>query len=113
MALSHPLPDEVVELIARQFRVLGEPVRIRLLERLRDGEATVAELTAVIGASQQNVSRHLGVLLQAGIVARRKQGTASLYRIADEAVFDLCEQVCQGVERRVSELGGLLALTRA
>jgi DNA-binding transcriptional ArsR family regulator len=113
MPVSHPLPDPVVELIAQRFRVLGEPVRIRLLERLRRGEATVTELTAVIGASQQNVSKHLGVLLEAGIVARRKQGTASLYRIEDEAVFDLCEQVCGSIERRLSELGGLLALTHA
>jgi DNA-binding transcriptional ArsR family regulator len=109
MALSHPLPDPLVELIARRFRVLGEPVRIRLLERLRHGEATVTELTMVTGASQQNVSKHLGILLEAGIVSRRKQGTASVYRITDEAVFELCEQVCGSIERQLTELGGLLA----
>jgi DNA-binding transcriptional ArsR family regulator len=110
MALSHPLPDEVVELIARRFKVLGEPVRIRLLERLRRGEATVTELTVVTGSTQQNVSKHLGVLLEAGIVARRKQGTASLYRIADDTIFELCEQVCGSIERRLDELSGLLRL---
>jgi DNA-binding transcriptional ArsR family regulator len=109
MALTHPLPDPVVELIAKRFRVLGEPIRIRLLERLRRGEATVAELTAVTGASQQNVSKHLGILLEAGIVSRRKQGTASVYRISDEGVFQLCEQVCGTIERQLAELGGLLA----
>ena len=76
-ALPHPLPDALVELIARRFRVLGEPMRIRLLDRLRDGEATVQELTEALGASQQNVSKHLGVLLDAGIVGRRKDGTRS------------------------------------
>src|SRR5207245_8586960 len=56
MTLPHPLPDELVELIARRFRVLGEPLRIRLLDRLRAREATVNELTETLGASQQNVS---------------------------------------------------------
>jgi DNA-binding transcriptional ArsR family regulator len=112
MALSHPLPEPVVELIARRFRVLGDPTRIRLLECLREDEATVGELVELTGATQQNVSKHLGVLLQAGIVARRKEGTASYYRIADEAVFELCEQVCGAIERHLTELGDVLASSR-
>jgi DNA-binding transcriptional ArsR family regulator len=112
MALSHPLPDRVVELVARRFRVLGEPVRIRLLESLREGEATVGELTAVAGTTQQNVSKHLGVLLQDGIVGRRKEGTAVYFSIADEAVFELCEQVCSAIERQLAALGDLLAISR-
>ena len=71
---------------------------LRLLDRLRDGEAGVQELTEATGASQQNVSKHLGVLLAAGIVGRRKEGTLSLYRITDHAVFELCDSVC-GVAR--------------
>ena len=113
MALSHPLPEPVVELIAERFRVLGDPTRIRLLERLRSGEATVKELLGVTGASQQNVSKHLGVLRAAGMVERRKQGTASLYRISDHAVFELCEQVCGSIERRLAELDGHLRSSRA
>ena len=113
MALSHPLPGPVVELVARRFRVLGEPVRIRLLERLREGEATVGELTQVTGTTQQNVSKHLGVLLQDGIVGRRKDGTAVYFSIADEVVFELCEQVCASIERQLAELGGLLADSRS
>jgi DNA-binding transcriptional ArsR family regulator len=105
---SHPLPGPVVELIARRFRVLGDPTRIRLLEHLREGEATVGRLVDLAGATQQNVSKHLGVLLQAGIVARRKEGTASYYWIADEAVFELCEQVCGTIERQYAELAGML-----
>src|SRR6266536_1907030 len=105
MALTHPLPDQVVELIAERFRVLGDPTRIRLLERLRRSEATVTELVGVTGASQQNVSKHLGILRQAGIVQRRKQGTASLYRIVDQGVFGLCEQVCGSIEGQLAELG--------
>ena len=83
-------------------------MRIRLLDQLRQGEATVQELTDAIGASQQNVSKHLGVLLEAGIVARRKHGTQSYYRVVDEGVFELCETVCGSVARQVSELNAIL-----
>ena len=67
-----------------------------LLDALRDGEATVRELQEATGASQQNVSKHLGVLLRSGIVGRRKEGTFSVYWIADPMVFSLCEEVCGG-----------------
>lgn len=112
MALSHPLPAPVIELVAQRFRVLGEPIRIRLLEHLLEGEATVGELVKATGTTQQNVSKHLGVLLQAGIVARRKAGTAAFYSVADESVFRLCEDVCESLERQLGELGDLLAESR-
>jgi DNA-binding transcriptional ArsR family regulator len=108
MALPHPLPEPLAELIARRFRVIGEPMRIRLLDRLRDGEATVYELTEALGASQQNVSKHLQVLLEASIVGRRKQGNHAYYVIIDESVFALCEQVCGSLERQLAELNALL-----
>jgi DNA-binding transcriptional ArsR family regulator len=107
--LPHPLPLPLVELIARRFRVLGEPVRIRLLDRLREGEASVNELTRALGASQQNVSKHLAVLLDAGIVARRREGNRVLYTIGDESIFELCEQVCGSVQRQLQELNALVA----
>ena len=108
MSLPHPLPEPVVELIARRFRVIGEPMRIRILDRLRDGEATVAELTESLATSQQNVSKHLGVLHEAGILGRRKQGTYTLYAIADETVLRLCEEVCGGLRRRFTDLAELV-----
>jgi len=108
MALPHPLPDPLVELIARRFRALGEPMRIRLLDRLREGEATVLELTDALDTSQQNVSRHLQVLLEAGILSRRKHGTYAYYSIADEAVLGLCEQVCGTLQRQFAELNALV-----
>ena len=116
--IPHPLPDQLVDLIAQRFRVLGEPMRIRLLDRLRDGEATVGELQEALEASQQNVSKHLGVLLQAGMVSRTKQGTSAVFAIADDGVFELCEQVCGGLRRQLSELdailqGGRTRMTRA
>ena len=108
LALPHPLPAPLIELIAERFRVLGEPMRIRLLEALRDGEASVQDLQEATGASQQNVSKHLGVLLRAGIVARRKSGNYSVYSISDPVVFSLCEQVCGGLRRGLDELETLL-----
>jgi DNA-binding transcriptional ArsR family regulator len=108
MALPHPLPDPVVELVARRFRVMGEPMRIRILDRLRDGEASVQELTAALETSQQNVSKHLGVLHDAGVVARRKDGTSAYYSIADDSVLALCEQVCGSLQRQLSELAELV-----
>jgi DNA-binding transcriptional ArsR family regulator len=106
--LVHPLPDQLVDLVAARFRVLGEPMRIKLLDALRGGEATVGELQEAVGASQQNVSKHLGVLLNAGLVSRAKAGTASRYAIADASVFELCELVCGGLRRQVAELDALL-----
>jgi DNA-binding transcriptional ArsR family regulator len=106
--LPHPLPELLVELIAERLRVLGEPMRIRLVDHLRSGEATVQSLADATGSTQQNVSKHLGVLLRAGIVGRRKSGTFVHYRIVDDGVFDLCEQVCGSERGRLDALGAVL-----
>ena len=111
--IVHPLPEDLAELIARRFRVLAEPMRIRLLDQLRIGEASVGELAAALAASQQNVSKHLGVLADAGILGRRKAGNHVYYRIVDESVFALCEDVCGSVEGQLQALTDLLgAATR-
>jgi ArsR family transcriptional regulator len=112
MTPSHPLPDDLVELIAARFRALSEPTRIKLLDRLRVGEATVLELTEQMGTTQQNVSKHLGVLQRSGIVARRKDGNFAHYRIADEGVLSLCESVCGSLQRQVESLHELVGGTR-
>lgn len=103
------LPDDLIDMVARRFRVLSEPMRIKLLDHLRGGPASVGELRAATASSQQNVSKHLGVLHDAGLVRRRKEGTFVRYEIADESVFDLCEQVCGGLRRQHDELAGVLA----
>jgi DNA-binding transcriptional ArsR family regulator len=102
--VAHPLPDELVELIAERFRVLAEPTRIKLLDRLRDGESTVVELTALVGTTQQNVSKHLVLLQRAGIVVRSKRGNFAYYRISDESVYALCEAVCGSLQDRFDAL---------
>ncbi len=106
--IPHPLPEPLIELVAQRFRVLGEPMRIKLLDQLRQGEATVSELQAALGASQQNVSKHLGILLSAGMVTRTKEGNHARYSIGDASVFELCDQVCGGVRRQLSELEAIL-----
>ena len=106
--LPHPLPDDLVELIARRFRAIGEPMRIKLLDRLRDGEATVGELSEAIGASQQNVSKHLAVLADVGVLGRRKDGNRVYYRIVDDGVLRLCEEVCGSVQQQLRALHDLV-----
>ena len=107
--LPHPIPNSLAELIAQRFRVMGEPTRIRILDRLREGEASVQDLTRALGSSQQNVSKHLGVLAQAGIVGRRREGNLSLHRIVDDSVFALCEQVCGSLQRQLAELNAVVS----
>jgi DNA-binding transcriptional ArsR family regulator len=108
-ALPHPLPDVLVEQIARRFRVIGEPMRIRLLDRLRDGEASVQELTDALGTTQQNASKHVAVLHDNGIVSRRREGNHVIYAIADDSVLALCEKVCGGIRRQIGVLDELLS----
>ena len=108
-AVPHPLPDSLADAIAQRFRVLGEPMRIKLLDHLRDGPATVQELQEATGASQQNVSKHLGVLLQANLVSRSRDGNFARYAITDQSVFDLCETVCGGLRRQLDELESVLS----
>ncbi len=108
MALPHPIPDELAELIARRFKLLGEPMRVKLLDRLRSSEATVQDLAAAVGTTQQNVSKHLGALAAAGILGRRKQGNFVYYSVVDGSIWQLCDDVCGSVERRLAELQDLL-----
>jgi len=111
-SLPSPIPADLAELIAGRLRVIGDPTRIRILDLLRDAELTVTEITEALGTSQQNASKHLGVLLQAGILTRRKVGNSSIYSIADRGVYDLCEQVCGGLQLQLAELNALVHGTR-
>ena len=108
MGLPHPLPHDLAELIARRFRAIAEPTRVLLLDRLRDGEASVNDLAEQLGATQQNVSKHLAVLTDVGILGRRKQGNHVYYRIVDEGVLGLCEQVCGSVQAQLAALTALI-----
>jgi DNA-binding transcriptional ArsR family regulator len=104
MSLPQPLTDDAAELIAERFRLLSEPMRVRLIDRLREGEASVHELAEPLGTTPQNVSKHLGVLARGGVVGRRKDGNFVYYRVVDEGIWELCHLVCGGVEHRLDEL---------
>jgi DNA-binding transcriptional ArsR family regulator len=108
LTLPRPLPDDLAELIARRFRTIGEPMRIKLLDHLRGGEATVTELASAAGSSQQNVSKHLSLLTDAGILGRRKAGNHVYYRIVDESVLTMCEHVCGALQEQLHALTELV-----
>ena len=106
--VPHPLPAPLVELIAERFRVLAEPMRIRLLDALREAPATVQELQQATARRSRTSRSTSALLLRSGLVSRRKEGNFSLYEIADEGVFELCEQVCGGLRRQLDELDSLV-----
>lgn len=105
------LTDEALEMIAARFKLLSDPTRLKILKTLESGEMSVTELVETTKCGQANISKHLGTLLDAGIVARRKEGLNAFYSIADETIFDLCETVCNRLEvqltARKSALQGL------
>lgn len=95
------LPPEALELVAARFRALGEPIRLRILQTLERGESSVSALALAVGSTQPNVSKHLRLLQDVGLVARRQQGSTVLCSIADPMVFDLCAMVCSGIRDRL------------
>jgi DNA-binding transcriptional ArsR family regulator len=92
-----PMSDEALQLVARRFAVLAEPMRLRLLQALMQGELSVGALAQVSGGTQANTSRHLQTLAEAGMVARRKEGLMVFYKVSDPSVFELCTLVCGSV----------------
>ena len=100
------LSHEAIELIARRFAVLSEPLRLRLIHALFDGEKNVNALVADTGGTQANISRHLHTLTHANILARRKEGLQVYYSIADPSIVKLCEFVCGGLERQLAKQAG-------
>ena len=95
------MTPKLLELVAERFRILGEPMRLQLVQCLLAGEKTVGELVEATGATQANVSRHLQTLNRAGILGRRKDGLRVYYSIEDDTVFDLCDHVCGSLRRHL------------
>src|SRR5436190_23275899 len=93
MAKKAPLTNEALELVARRFAVLAEPMRLRLLQALFDGEKNVNTLVDETGGTQANISRHLQTLMQAHMLSRRKEGLQVYYAISDPSIYKLCELV--------------------
>jgi ArsR family transcriptional regulator len=102
MSKKSPLTDEALELVARRFAVLAEPMRLRLIQALFDGEKNVSDLVEATAGTQANVSRHLQTLTAAHILARRKEGLQVFYRISDPTIPRLCELVCGSLEKSLN-----------
>jgi DNA-binding transcriptional ArsR family regulator len=92
--LVKELDERALDLVAAYFRALSEPLRLRMLNLLRDRQRNVSELTRLLDSSQANVSKHLALLARMGLVERAPQGTSVYYRIADPRVYQLCDLVC-------------------
>lgn len=103
MTSSKPVPQEVVQQVAEYFSVLGEPMRLKILNVLRDGEKCVQDLVEATQTSQANVSKHLKVMMQAGILSRRTEGTLAYYSVQDELIFELCNLVCDRLASRIEQ----------
>lgn len=103
------LNEGLIELAAQRFRLLGEPMRLRMLRVLETGEHSVTDLTSAVGSNQPNVSRHLQALFDGGIVKRRRDGNTIYYSIADPLVFELCDLVCRSaIDLAQARLGMLV-----
>jgi ArsR family transcriptional regulator len=104
------LSPEALELVARRFAVLAEPMRLRLVHALFESEKNVTTLVEETGGTQANISRHLQTLAAAGVLWRRKEGLQVFYSIADTSTYELCELVCGSLEKQLSKevdaLGG-------
>jgi ArsR family transcriptional regulator len=90
---------EALQLLAERFKLLSEPARLQLLIALEDGELNVTSLIRATSMSQANVSKHLGILMRAGMVRRRKEGTQSFYLISDRQILKLCDIMCTHIQR--------------
>ena len=99
---------EALELVADRFRALSEPILLRILQILQNGETGVSALVEGAGSTQPNISKHLKVLQDVGLIKRRQVGTSARYSIADEMAFELCEMVCSRLRVRLEAQAGAL-----
>ena len=103
MATLSPLSERARERIAERFRALGEPMRLKILERLFRAPASVGDILGSIGGTQANVSKHLAVLHAGGLVRRRRDGLKTVYSIGDPTLERICAIVCDAVARDARE----------
>lgn len=97
--------DHILELLARKFRALGDPSRLRILRRLKAEPCHVNALVEELGLAQATVSKHLSVLRDAGLIVTERQGNRATCRVADPSLYSICEQLCEAtVQQRTEEL---------
>src|ERR1017187_3892590 len=101
---KHPaLSIEAIELISRRFAVLAEPMRLRLIHALFEGEKNVNALVEEGGGTQANISRRLQTLAAASIRSRPERALQGFYSIADPAIIKLCELVCDSLQDQLAK----------
>ena len=101
--LSQKNTPEVLAPVADYFKVLSETSRLQILSCLRNGAMNVTEIGEETGLGQANLSKHLKVLTQAGLVSRQPQGVSVYYEICDPMIFDLCEFVCDRISQQLQK----------
>jgi ArsR family transcriptional regulator len=101
---KQPLPREALAIVAARFRAMGDTTRLELLQLLMEGEKSVQELCALTSMSQANISKHLGILADQGILNRRKQGLFVYYSVADTSIYQLCDLVCGALSERFARV---------
>lgn len=99
-----PLSREALEVVAARFKALADPTRLELVQALMNEEKSVQELCDHTNMSTANISKHLSILADQGIVSKRRSGLYSLYSISDPTVFDLCDCVCQSISNHYSKV---------
>ena len=93
--------DRVFTAVARYFGLLSEPTRLRILHAICQAEQSVSAIVSATGASQTNVSRHLALMYQAGVVRRRREGSTVFYGVADPEFVSICRSVCVQIAGRI------------
>lgn len=96
------LDDRALQYVAKYFKALAEPMRLKVLNALQDGEKNVSQLTEMSESTQANVSKHLSLLSDYGLVKRESRGNCVFYSIADPSVYELCELVCGQIGNRLA-----------
>lgn len=107
--MNEELSEEALEMIANRFRLLSDPMRLKILHTLGMQEMNVGEVVAATKGGQANVSKHLSAMLEAGIVSRRKEGLNAIYRVSDETIFELCDVVCSRLKEQFKSRQNALA----
>ena len=95
--------DRVFGAVAAYFSVMSEPTRLKILNAICRDEKSVSEIVQEVGATQTNVSRHLGLMYRSGVVERRKEANQVFYRIADPAMMEICRTVCLQIAGQIDE----------
>ncbi|MEM8780135.1 MAG: metalloregulator ArsR/SmtB family transcription factor, partial [Cyanobacteria bacterium P01_G01_bin.49] len=96
-------PPIVIGMIADFFKVLSEASRLQIVCTLKGGDKNVSQIIEITGLGQANVSKHLKLLTQAGIVTRTQQGVNVVYAIANPLVFTLCDLVCNSIATQLQQ----------